>query len=1673
MAKPAPLLVDPNSPAFSDTHAAARAIGNNFSDKGGEQAAAIIKGTDGQYRYTTSVPGTQDNFSMHVGLRQGESLAGIMHSHPGTDNDAKVFSPNDIDTANQLKVPSYVQFSGQNNAIRMYTPGVTKTRSVPSQGYQAGNMQVADGDPLPAPPKSMPTAPDQDIPPSAPPVAVTPVQGSQVSANDEFAGFSPADEFAGFAAAPTSGATADFSDDDSPEAAEAKGLAAGTQALAHTAAAGIAGLLGKGYGYLQESAARALGNDESGIDPEKTAAAAAAAVPGAPAQGSAAAGAENVMGQAMGKVGAGVNAAGRWLTEPTADMWAHPEKYGYKNKQELQDEVTAERGIGFAAGETANIAGAAAAPFQIAHAGIGAMRGLAAPEEATVLGGIRAASPPDHPAGVTRADYAPKAPEAAPAPPAAAIPPSATPARVPVPGKPHITPKATEQVAPTAAAAAEHIRAQEGEMGVAGAPEPPAAAAPPPAAAAPPPAAAAPPPAAAAPPPAAAPSPATPSAAPGPHGNPPPASIHDPDFFTPPDNQDLKSAPAGPQEQAARQAAVERGAPTLPQVRDSAITNDYAAQGRDWTGKQSGDPAATAQVAAEGQALHSEASRISQNTGGQIGTGEAADRVRGQAYQDWHDTTVNALKGHIDNAYAAEDAQARQIATPGSNLKGILTDDSLIDSANAGSARSSTIALGKKMGVDLTDPNATMNAYQVEQLRKHAGSIYGNAPRFAQAIKNAADADLPQGAYVQARALNKLKSDMFDNRDGINQLGASKDIDPNTGKPRPENRPVKAGDVMSTIEGMDPEQIAHIGRTMKRSSSVLKALGDDAAAENITDKAYKAAQNLQSHFTERWNEEAAKGGGWNTRRANSFLRDNQEKLAATFSPDQMHQMRNVNSAAHVLDLDKRYKGAFAQFRSGASWLRQRLGRTAEGVMTDLIPMGNTLGEMTGLSEKARNFLGGANKAEVPKGFTRPLGQRMPGQGGWIGDRTAGAEPGGKQNIVAPKGITHEYDPEEGTHTVTSANGTTHAYDQGNDIRVNETNTTGGGGKGEGTARMAQLAETAHARGGKLISDPTVSAPQSHIYEEKLGKERGYNVERNPNATPSTSEAGGWVSDAPNKPVFTVGPRRVGGVPQAGAVPGETTPMGRSIFGGRQAGAVGDLTRRPQGGNPYESAGSPYNTAPVQRDVWGNERAKQDRSTPAGARLFGGKQRGAVGTLNKVEEPGATLNIGLHQGTEGQPGFRKMSKQEVTAAIKAQGVGVGKTSIQTGGDEPTLVADINRPLTAAEGNTLAKKTGQTAIAQRHADGTGTMLGEGAQSAEAKQNGWDKYNPDYFREHNGKTATENATQGLTGHGDTGKFDKPKQRGAVGNLNANKSFKSWFGKSQVVDPLGNPLKVYHGTTNDFKSFDTERANPESDFGRGIYFTNDKDDVRHNYAGEGPDLKNKIENRAEQLAAEHGLDIGQPEESDKLYAQAAKEYKAHEGMTIPAYLRMENPVVLGGKNETRLSHEYEYEDDDPEKNIIGEKGTLPEFTQHLRNAATSGYYHGIDDSKLSDAISQMHEHGDGLKISDAIKMLRDQEGALTYAMDDSGKMAGNEIVRDALERAGYDGIIDRTVNKKFGSEIRLGKPMEGMKPNTVHYIIFHPNQIKSAIGNSGKFSRTNPDITAQNQRNENGVPA
>jgi hypothetical protein len=1425
--KPAPsALAQGEQGSYATAEAAAvaglRSIANQNTEVGG---GVLYNNQNQKYAYTQPV-GQQNgaHFGAAIQVPSGWKMQALYHTHP-VGAQSTLFSDDDTNMANQLKVPSYI-LPRQDDTIRRFDPGSKINSDSSAYGAKVDESQL----PAPAPPPAA-NATATDASAAAP--STVPVSGSSPAASQNW---SPPAADLDWTPPTSDRDTTDFSDDDSPEAAEAMALAGGTQALAHQVVGGTLGVAGKLAGRVADVLPG--GADWTGA-PRKA----------------------DIWGEAGGNVMAPTTTQGQGVEQAAGQGMA---AIGRAASNLPGVNTPAGQSIIQGAGEVAQDVG-------LAGAGLGFARGIAgAGAETSTIS--RFGEPPapltTRPGPPVRADFEPRPATTASAP-AAAVPPSPeAPARVPVPGKPHITPRAQAQVAPTAAAAAEHIRAQEGEMGQAGAESAPESAAAPPT-----------------------PPTSTPSAAPDAAGNPAP-DVHDPGFFPPPDNQDLKSVPAGPQEQLARQAAVERGAPTLPQVRDSAITNDYAAQGRDWTGKQAGDPAAVAQIAAESQALHSEASRISSDTGGQLGTGESADTVRGSAYQDWHDSTLATLKGHIDQAYATEDAQAKTIASPGSNLKGALADDSLIDSANAGSARNSTLALAKNMGVDLTDPNSTMNAYQVEQLRKHVSSIYGNAPRFAQAVKNAADADLPQGAYLRARALNKLKSQMFDNNDGINQLGPSKDINPDTGKPRPENRAVKAPQVMSKIESMDPGQVQHIVSTMKNSSTVLDRLGDHVAAQSITDKAFKAAQQLQSHFTERWADEAGKGGGWNQRRADQFLRGNQETMASVFSPEQMNQIRNVNNAANVLDLDKRYKGAFAQFRTGASWLRQRAGRLAEGMITDAIPFGNTIGEATGLSEGLRNKLGGASTANAPKNFTRPLGEKLPGQRGAVG-------------LLNKPGIVHDYDPATGAHTVTSPNGETVGRDaaNGRDIisQRDDTHPEAQGG-GEATRRAMKLADFASERSGSLHSDTSVSPAEAKVFSA-VGRS-GYDIKKNPNARISDT-TGNWVSNDPREPVFTATKHSPSTSPQAGAIPGETTPLGRSIFGGRQAGAVGDLTRKPEGGNPY-------NSAPVKPDVWGNERNVQDRTgtgaapkssgnpydwggaegqknirTPLGARLGGGRQRGAIGNnLNPKTEPaisgtaadnsppkkltgpeistpgyiyhatsaenlknirrigklnthtpneftdqnswpdgstekrnyftstakntwqfapeegtpallrmradahpiktesttgdlysktavgaknmeylssdnswkpiiggrqrgaignlnpkesGATVNIGLHQGDPANGG-RVMKPGEATAALRSQGVKVGKTSIQTGGAEPTMVADIHRPLTEPKMQNVLAKTKQSAIPQRTAAGNGSISVAPGHEATAAREGWDKYNPESFQMHDGRSAAE---------------------------------------------------------------------------------------------------------------------------------------------------------------------------------------------------------------------------------------------------------------------------------------------------------------------------------------------
>lgn len=159
-----------------------------------------------------------------------------------------------------------------------------------------------------------------------------------------------------------------------------------------------------------------------------------------------------------------------------------------------------------------------------------------------------------------------------------------------------------------------------------------------------------------------------------------------------------------------------------------------------------------------------------------------------------------------------------------------------------------------------------------------------------------------------------------------------------------------------------------------------------------------------------------------------------------------------------------------------------------------------------------------------------------------------------------------------------------------------------------------------------------------------------------------------------------------------------------------------------------------------------------------------------------------------------------------------------------------------------------------------------------------------------------------------------------GQAKKLLDNPNFVKWFGKSTVKDETGAPLRVYHGTGENFDVFDAGKTNlsPRGNSGSlGFYFTGSPQEASH-YASGYPDS----------------------------------------GAVVPAYLSIRNPKIIERE------------------------------------------------SSLWDKILNSRADAKSAKESLMIK--------------------------------GYDGAITP-----------LGE-----------YVAFNPNQIKSAIGNSGTFDHTNPNI-------------
>jgi hypothetical protein len=309
---------------------------------------------------------------------------------------------------------------------------------------------------------------------------------------------------------------------------------------------------------------------------------------------------------------------------------------------------------------------------------------------------------------------------------------------------------------------------------------------------------------------------------------------------------------------------------------------------------------------------------------------------------------------------------------------------------------------------------------------------------------------------------------------------------------------------------------------------------------------------------------------------------------------------------------------------------------------------------------------------------------------------------------------------------------------------------------------------------------------------------------------------------------------------------------------------------------------------------------------------------------------------------------------------------------------------------------------------------------------------------------------------------------------NILENPSFKRWFGTSKIRT-RNSAIIVFHGTLSDFSKFDIVKH--RSGFvGPGFYFTSSTADVNRNYATlSGGDVTNHIELYKDNMpfdernqivydyCVNHGIsynDSGWKTEKaalDEYFEYHPEILTQHFGITnqgsvMPCYLKMEKPCIMGfGKRDTWFNYKYDTKDEDnPEES--GDALTILDVMSGYENSESTNHSY----ADLCDYISDKS----GIDASELMIFI---SRGWEYDEEQWYMLPFKEILQDL----GYDGVI-LNARRFFGTGPRTTgyANMKGVQ-QAIHYIVWEPNQIKSAIGNHGTFDGNSADIR-ESKRNK-----
>lgn len=293
----------------------------------------------------------------------------------------------------------------------------------------------------------------------------------------------------------------------------------------------------------------------------------------------------------------------------------------------------------------------------------------------------------------------------------------------------------------------------------------------------------------------------------------------------------------------------------------------------------------------------------------------------------------------------------------------------------------------------------------------------------------------------------------------------------------------------------------------------------------------------------------------------------------------------------------------------------------------------------------------------------------------------------------------------------------------------------------------------------------------------------------------------------------------------------------------------------------------------------------------------------------------------------------------------------------------------------------------------------------------------------------------------------------------------FDNWAEGHDIRDEEGNTKRLYHGTLSPFNEFQFSK-NPNNFLGGNVIYTSsDPYDVEKNYSTwEGGDFKNRIDenfvivvneiNDNPKLAQLYGIDENtlpldrwmlDDDTKQKIMSIVYKKLNIQSPRTIPLYGKMKNPAIL--KPDQPATHNFYYSDpDDPDAEQDETYKDGNEIIDTLIDVLKDfGYEYQIDNNvpEIIETLERQYE----FNINDVVEAIKTSN--LIYTIDEI-----NEFIKVFLERLGHDGVI---------MDATLQFPWLNLNLGTEHYIFFHPNQLKSAIGNNKIYDPNTNVLTAK----------